>query len=256
MSVEIGLEKAIVTPAGGPTPYFEDVVFQLNGKPDIYSGSGSPDGVLEARAGDLYYDEDATTGTVLYVKQDADIGGDTSLGWIASEILAASSLAAVLAVGNTTGTTNIDATSSGITFDSGSNLFDDYEEGTFTATLSDGTNTCTQAVSIGVYTKIGNKVFFEISVACTTIDSMTGSLRIINLPFAASGTTGGGTGFYGISLAMGTAGAHVSGNTIASATYILLRVWDTGAGGTNVLTGAKLSNGGTFIMGGSYTTTA
>lgn len=254
MSVEVGLEKAIVDKELNPTPYFEDVLFQLNEKPDIYTGSGDPDGVVEARAGDLYLDEDATGFPYLYIKQDADVGGDKTLGWVGTS--GASTLATVLAAGNTTGGTNIDATGDGITFDSGSNLLDDYEEGTFTATFSDGINTGTQSSSVGRYTKIGNKVFIEIFAACTTIDSMSGGLRLLNLPFTASGQGGGVTGFFGASLAMGTAGAHVSGTATDGATYLTLRVWDTGAVGTNDFTAAKLSNGGSLVMGGSYTTTS
>lgn len=46
-------------------------------------GSGSPDGVVQARQGVEYMDEDALAGSVKWIKQKADIGGDKTLGWIA-----------------------------------------------------------------------------------------------------------------------------------------------------------------------------
>src|SRR5688572_17127941 len=44
------------------------------------------------------------------------------------------------------------------------NTLDDYEEGTFTPTVGDGTNNYTLDIATGVYTKIGNLV--KVDVAC------------------------------------------------------------------------------------------
>lgn len=49
---------------------------------DPASGSGSPEGVVEAAPGKLYYDTAGTAGNILYIKRDADIAGDKSQGWI------------------------------------------------------------------------------------------------------------------------------------------------------------------------------
>lgn len=45
----------------------------------ILTGAGSPEGVVEAGRKSLYLD----TSGVLYIKRDADIGGDRKKGWIA-----------------------------------------------------------------------------------------------------------------------------------------------------------------------------
>ena len=50
---------------------------------DILSGTGSPEGVIEAKQKSLYMDETGVSGAVLYIKRDADVGGDRSQGWIA-----------------------------------------------------------------------------------------------------------------------------------------------------------------------------
>jgi hypothetical protein len=69
-----------------------------------------------------------------------------------------------------------------------SELFDDYEEGTWTpawgGTVSNPTNT--YSTQTGIYTKIGNHVtcFCEISTATTAGGS--GNLRILGLPFTVS----------------------------------------------------------------------
>lgn len=49
---------------------------------DILEGSGSPEGVIEAKPRRLYMDTAAAAGSVLYIKQLADIGGDRAQGWI------------------------------------------------------------------------------------------------------------------------------------------------------------------------------
>ena len=46
-------------------------------------GTGSPEGNVEAQQGDEYMDETGATGSVKYIKQQADIGGDKKQGWVA-----------------------------------------------------------------------------------------------------------------------------------------------------------------------------
>lgn len=54
----------------------------LVGDLSVSEGSGSPEGVLEAKVSKLYMDTAGAAGNVLYVKRDSDIGGDASLGWV------------------------------------------------------------------------------------------------------------------------------------------------------------------------------
>ena len=45
-------------------------------------GTGSPETVIEALQGTVYMDDAGTAGSILYIKRDADIGGDKTQGWI------------------------------------------------------------------------------------------------------------------------------------------------------------------------------
>jgi len=56
--------------------------FLLLSELDIATGSGSPEGVLRAGVGKEYMDTAGTAGSIKYIKRDADIGDDTTLGWI------------------------------------------------------------------------------------------------------------------------------------------------------------------------------
>lgn len=52
------------------------------GRLTIAEGAGSPESVLSANVSKLYMDTAGTAGSILYVKRDAAIGGDTTQGWI------------------------------------------------------------------------------------------------------------------------------------------------------------------------------
>lgn len=49
---------------------------------DVLEGSGSPENVIEAKPRRLYMNTAGTAGSILYIKRDADIGGDRTQGWI------------------------------------------------------------------------------------------------------------------------------------------------------------------------------
>ena len=93
-----------------------------------------------------------------------------------------------ISVGNATPTTS----GAGITFpatqsaSSDVNTLDDYEEGSFTPTITAGAGSAgAYTTQIGKYTKIGNRCFCEISVACAK-GTLTGQFVISSLPFAVS----------------------------------------------------------------------
>ena len=56
--------------------------FLLLSELDVATGSGSPEGVLAAGITKQYMDTAGTAGSILYIKRDADIGGDKTQGWI------------------------------------------------------------------------------------------------------------------------------------------------------------------------------
>ena len=46
-------------------------------------GSGSPEGVVEARQYSLYIDSTGSSGSIEYRKMQPQIGGDVTKGWVA-----------------------------------------------------------------------------------------------------------------------------------------------------------------------------
>lgn len=76
---------------------------------------------------------------------------------------------------------------------SNANTLDDYEEGTFTPTLTfetPGNQSIVYAVRTASYTKIGDVVHFQVYVLTSTFTHTTaaGNLNITGLPFTASAT--------------------------------------------------------------------
>ena len=120
--------------------------------------------------------------------------------------------------------------------DRSSSVLDDYEEGTWTAVVSDGTNAMTLngTYDTGYYTKIGNVVTISGYFVTTSAGSASGDLRIYGLPFACSGNPAAytGTAFaYGAALNI-TAGHTIGGYVELGQTYISLQVWDAATGVT------------------------
>jgi hypothetical protein len=105
----------------------------------------------------------------------------------------------VLQFGSTTNTFNL-TPSGNIAFPSGqgidfsatsgtgtSELFDDYEEGTWTPVVTDGTNTSTPLYAEGHYRKIGSQVTVYIALTNmnTITASLSGAVSITGLPYAS-----------------------------------------------------------------------
>ena len=83
-----------------------------------------------------------------------------------------------------------------------SELFDDYEEGTWTATVSSNSGSVTVNTSNDEchYTKIGNRIFLSGSIGISSVSSPSGRLTINNKPFDTSGGEGGKRGVITICL--------------------------------------------------------
>lgn len=82
MTIIVGLPKSrpIVEEDGFLTPESRVALLELEARIPIY-GSGSPEGEVESLVGATYYDIDASTGSIIYVKTQDNIGGDRSKGW-------------------------------------------------------------------------------------------------------------------------------------------------------------------------------
>ena len=134
------------------------------------------------------------------------------------------------------------------------NLMDDYEEGTWTPTLSDGTNTATTHThQIGTYTRVGNVVTIEGRCGVSNLGSVAGSIQITGLPFTSRTLAnsraiivcGAGAG-----LAI-TANQSVVARVNNNTAYLALTLWDDITGNTN-MTETEFTASGDITFSGVY----
>jgi hypothetical protein len=75
----------------------------------------------------------------------------------------------------------------GVTSNTDSNTLDDYEEGTWTPILSDGTNDAVSYTdNLGRYVKIGSMVTVYFAVQASDFGSISGATHIMDLPFTVT----------------------------------------------------------------------
>lgn len=73
--------RAITKDDGTMHKVFADFTLTVS-KLGVFIGTGSPEGVVEADQTQTYMDDAGSAGNIMYVKKDAAIAGDRSLGWI------------------------------------------------------------------------------------------------------------------------------------------------------------------------------
>ena len=135
------------------------------------------------------------------------------------------------------------------------NALDDYEEGTWTMGISDGTNTATltgSGYNTGKYIKVGSKVYVQGFLDVQAIGDCSGNLKLTGLPFTAANAPNayGAVLFgYGAGLSI-TAGTNLAGYVEGNNTLIELRTWDATTG-TTPLQHSELSTG-EFIFSATY----
>ncbi|MNS28870.1 hypothetical protein D3C72_608580 [compost metagenome] len=125
------------------------------------------------------------------------------------------------------------------------NTLDDYEEGTFTPTITFGTPgdlNVVYSVQTGTYTKIGRLVHFWVNLTTTTFTHTTasGALLISGLPFAASGNpTACLVRWVGVTSAVATPqmGSIINGSNVQ------FEVMNVAAGTTSAITTANAPTG-------------
>ena len=136
-----------------------------------------------------------------------------------------------IGVGNATPS----ASGAGITFpatqsaSSDANTLDDYEEGTFTPTIIGGTTSGTGTYSnqTGLYTKIGNMVYFYAQCAWSA-HTGTGTMSFSGLPFTISSDTFGSTSVYIETAVTLTAGNVLQMRLTGGTTNVLFAQYATG----------------------------
>lgn len=143
----------------------------------------------------------------------------------------------------------------------GVNTLDDYEEGSFTPSIGDngldgsgeGQGYTTQ---VGRYTKIGNRVYFNLTVLISDLGTLTTTeaMRVLGLPFTSNSTSGTDASFVigtGVSLVLNNAGECISGFLFANVSNFRVSIWDITGGATTMLI-SGLSAGGELTVSGTY----
>jgi hypothetical protein len=140
--------------------------------------------------------------------------------------------------------------SGGITFNgdtAAANALDDYEEGTWTPTVSSGITSITYGTNTGTYTKVGNLVTFECILELTAGTLDAGDLKFGGMPFNAVGTLS--AALFGLSANVGLANSCLPVMRILS---IDIRCYVSGSGTT--YKGTDLTSGLINLrLAGSYT---
>lgn len=127
------------------------------------------------------------------------------------------------------------------------NVLDDYEEGTWTPVLNFGgvTTGITYATQSASYTKIGNRVCFELSMILTSKGAATGAATITGLPFTAGTACTPST--FGDALSLT---GQLQARILASGVTIFLYALGVGAAGalqnTNCTNTSEIDISGTF----------
>ena len=164
------------------------------------------------------------------------------------------SFASTIGVGGVTAS----ASGAGISFpatqsaSSDANTLDDYEEGTWTPSL---TGTATYTTQVGKYTKIGNFVWAAFRLKINAIGTSNGAVQVEGLPFAGTGSpinSSGGVSYWN-SLAVSP--YYLSVQISNTSTNVLLV--GTTAAQANITNGIAIFGSGTdFIAAfGYYTAT-
>jgi len=133
-----------------------------------------------------------------------------------------------------------------------------YSEGTFTPTLQDDSlsdaESQTYTTQDGSYTRIGNRIFFELNISISSLGTLTTSetARIAGLPFTANASAPHSSVNVGRASSLSiTSGNSLGGVINEGTTYIQLYVWDISTGSTG-LTIAELSTGADVSISGHY----
>lgn len=132
---------------------------------------------------------------------------------------------------------------------------DHYQEGTFTPTITLGGAAVgvTYVAQNGVFTRIGNKVFFTIGITLSSKGSSVGALTVAGLPFTASvATVSTPQSLRLTSLTAGVGDTMLTAVVSAGSTGIRIDKISAGGGFLIQLTDADLTNSSDIRVSGHY----
>lgn len=79
--VQPSSDRPAVNEDGSPSTqvnsWFREITNQA-----VIVGTGSPEGVIEAPQASSYMDDAGVAGAICYIKRDADVSGDKTMGWV------------------------------------------------------------------------------------------------------------------------------------------------------------------------------
>jgi len=137
-----------------------------------------------------------------------------------------------------------------------SELLADYEEGTFTPVWTPASGSGqTVPTAVGVYTKVGNRCFFDITLSTNGHGTASGTVTIAGLPFTATSAANiTGAAFVSQASNAGiTAGYAATAVISYNSTVLNPLLWDATTG-TTVLQVSEWGVSGAWRFCGSYQT--
>ena len=151
------------------------------------------------------------------------------------------------------------ATGVGITFPASQsastdpNCLDDYEEGTWTPVITNGTTNVTSYYwQLGYYMKVGKYVFLSMQISVQTVGIASGNIKITGMPFASANPTGyNNYAFYGSKYSPTTGAVFYQNNGGETQIFPYFT-----ASYPTQLTYTDLGAGGQWFMQGWYQTSA
>ena len=134
-------------------------------------------------------------------------------------------------------------------------ILDDYEEGTWTPTITDGVNNATLSLATGSYTKVGDIVTLRGRLTLSSKGSISGNLRLGGFPFSCQPNVAASMSTLHIGYCVGatiTAGQSMAGYISNNNSYAFLRLWDA-SGGQTALQDTEVGNSLSLIFTALYT---
>ena len=133
------------------------------------------------------------------------------------------------------------------------NTMDDYEEGTWTPTVTFGGASVgiTYTTQAGRYTKVGRLVSFQGSITLSSKGSSTGTALITALPFINDSAVAASCSLRFNTVASGVGDTMIAGHIAASTSAVTLVKYATGS--ASLLTDADFTNTTSFMVEGTFT---
>jgi hypothetical protein len=182
-----------------------------------------------------------TASTALALDASKNVVSVTNTGTGNNVLATSPSIATPTLTGNvamTTGNLVVGTSGKGIDFSATpgtgtSELFSDYEEGTFTPTFSCDTGSVTvdTATRTATYTKVGRQVTVNVLMSVTSVSSPTGSLYVDGLPFASASNSA--VTIFAAGFGAGAV-TTIMGNLIAALDFLIFRKYSLGSSATGV----------------------